>query len=888
MLKYRMMKMIDKHTALKRLSALVFAAMLLLGMAAAAETDPLKPADVTSNGVTLSKQAERIAPDEWEVTVSANVNQIDVEPPKLEVVFVLDISGTMLFCTDEEKHNSREVHANYICGEHIHSLDCFTETCTNPAHFNGVVHVQEPGATECRFINSAWKYPGCGSEHVHTKNCCTCGTDACMIHPIEAKSCTVNEEALPNRFEGAVEAIDQLSGKLTNATEKYVVFSNKDSARVVGSIEELRNIQPGGYTYMMEGVDLGCTQFIDGESEKILVILTDGAASDFKYSSVRFEDFVNNKGVVFTIGFNHKDEKLAAMAKNGGKYYQASNLGALTDAFDDIAYKITAMVVDPMGPKVDFDIKGYKPVSGNLTAFGDTLFWTPEEDQELRGKVVEYSYKVKLNENADLTEGTHKGIPLNNPTTFRYSITSKDGTHEYALNFPIPEATYARSSVMVQWQNENGEDIQAPTDVETIFSDYTWTEEDGLHELYEPAFETDYVTITEEIPLADGSRYQYVDTTYTADGTALSGVEDVDASQPVAYVITHNYRLVQPVELVIEGTKYIDGATFDRVSDDKGNRGALTYTFELKSMGNGKNPLPEGANGGKLTLEITPQSGNSAAISFGTIRFTESGTYEYQIIETPFSKNTHRVHCDETVYTLVVTVDENRQVTTKLTAKLGETTSDAQSIVFRNVYPTTGALKITKKVVDPTNQKAGFTFHITTDNATFRDDMKNWAAKHSGTFDEAAGALVVQTGELTPVSGAAEKTITLSDFPTGNYTVTEIGADDYTVTYQVNGGTASGQAAAVTVYEDEETAVTVTNTYVPKVTEAAVRKVWAGNQQAIPESLTVELLKNDKSSGMTIMLFEDNDWSGAYGSLKVVEENGDPIVYSWREVNAPA
>ena len=63
MLKYTMMKMTDKHAALKRISALVFAAMLLLGMAAAEETDPLKPDDVTSadKSITLHKQAERIA-----------------------------------------------------------------------------------------------------------------------------------------------------------------------------------------------------------------------------------------------------------------------------------------------------------------------------------------------------------------------------------------------------------------------------------------------------------------------------------------------------------------------------------------------------------------------------------------------------------------------------------------------------------------------------------------------------------------------------------------------------------------------------------------------------------------------------------------------------------
>ena len=79
----------------KRIFVLVMALMLCTGVFAvssAAEADPLKPADVTSSdgNITLHKQAERIGPDEWEVTVSATVNQTPVEPPELEVVFVLD------------------------------------------------------------------------------------------------------------------------------------------------------------------------------------------------------------------------------------------------------------------------------------------------------------------------------------------------------------------------------------------------------------------------------------------------------------------------------------------------------------------------------------------------------------------------------------------------------------------------------------------------------------------------------------------------------------------------------------------------------------------------------------------------------------------------------
>lgn len=85
--------------------------------------DPLKPPDVTSDdgNIVLHKQAERIGPDEWEVTVSATVNTEPVKAPPLEVVFVLDVSSTMNACAVMEQHNS------YFNGggfTHIHTPAC--------------------------------------------------------------------------------------------------------------------------------------------------------------------------------------------------------------------------------------------------------------------------------------------------------------------------------------------------------------------------------------------------------------------------------------------------------------------------------------------------------------------------------------------------------------------------------------------------------------------------------------------------------------------------------------------------------------------------------------------------------------------------------------------
>ena len=90
----------------KRIYACILCTVLLMGnimLPVHAESDPLKPADtVHENGnIVLHKQATRIAADEWEIDVQPQINDTPVEPPKLEVVFVLDASSTMNRCTDD-------------------------------------------------------------------------------------------------------------------------------------------------------------------------------------------------------------------------------------------------------------------------------------------------------------------------------------------------------------------------------------------------------------------------------------------------------------------------------------------------------------------------------------------------------------------------------------------------------------------------------------------------------------------------------------------------------------------------------------------------------------------------------------------------------------------
>jgi len=99
---------------------------LLLSFAAIPAVAEITQADLTltpepltyeDGNIGLSKQAERIGPDEWRVNVQATVKETPVEIPQIEVTFVLDTSNSMLGCADEKLHAMRN-------GFHYHDTTC--------------------------------------------------------------------------------------------------------------------------------------------------------------------------------------------------------------------------------------------------------------------------------------------------------------------------------------------------------------------------------------------------------------------------------------------------------------------------------------------------------------------------------------------------------------------------------------------------------------------------------------------------------------------------------------------------------------------------------------------------------------------------------------------
>ena len=115
--------------------------------AADGAADPLKPDDLSYDheNIILHKQAKRIGPDKWRVNVRATIKDEPIVKQGMEVVFVLDVSGSMSWCTDEEEHElGSHTHNNrcysITCGknEHSHSSGCYEIICGMNEHVHSV------------------------------------------------------------------------------------------------------------------------------------------------------------------------------------------------------------------------------------------------------------------------------------------------------------------------------------------------------------------------------------------------------------------------------------------------------------------------------------------------------------------------------------------------------------------------------------------------------------------------------------------------------------------------------------------------------------------------------------------------------------------------------
>lgn len=136
----------------------------------------------------------------------------------------------------------------------------------------------------------------------------------------------------------------------------------------------------------------------------------------------------------------------------------------------------------------------------------------------------------------------------------------------------------------------------------------------------------------------------------------------------------------------IEGMKNLTGRDFK-------DGDSFTFTVTPKDGA----PAPKDKDGEAISeVTITPDSGASAKIDFGTVNFNQAGQYTYELKEKQPDGEKKGIEYDTTTYTLTLTAKANSprdgKLTIEQTLKAGD--QAANEIVWNNQYMSTGSLHL--------------------------------------------------------------------------------------------------------------------------------------------------------------------------------------------------
>lgn len=177
--------------------------------------------------------------------------------------------------------------------------------------------------------------------------------------------------------------------------------------------------------------------------------------------------------------------------------------------------------------------------------------------------------------------------------------------------------------------------------------------------------------------LADGWNYEVTETNrdgFTQEGTGLTGTIAAGGTTNAKVVNTYSASGKLEGAKALRGEKVLTGRSWN--STDK-------FTFLLEAPeGSVGVPMPEGAIGGRATVEVTQPEDSPAdtpvSFNFGDITYTKPGVYTYEIRESAESSTLNPgVRASEALYEVTVTVaDEGHTGHLKVASEMKKLISD--------------------------------------------------------------------------------------------------------------------------------------------------------------------------------------------------------------------
>ena len=417
--------------------------LLPLNVLAAGEAEA-EPADkltqeVSDENFSMTKSATSNADGSYTITLSVTPKQVPETKP-LELVVLLDLSGSMAWCTRSDGHEHKDScwkECNYsdhwykddhfpYNRHHIDGTDCTPDSWGYYWYLTCGYHTHE-GGTFCAPVQD-------GSEA--SRISIATNAISSMISTLQEKG--INFKLSVVKF--ASKSKQQWDNNGYNGA--YTVISKMSiNAENIGSVSNtLNSLTPGGGTYMVPGLEVAEGEFSnDSTSQKVLVMLADGDYNDedayegssiLDWRKVDADERINNaandiKGnndvTVYTIGFTTDVAILKSIATDPSHYSTAGSSTALNGIMQQIAADIkTATVTDDMGTDVSLVAGSAQAAngSGSVTTSGNGLTWTLGKLEKEVTQSITYDVTI-----SDLKPGKHP-YNLNGGAT----LTSGDET----------------------------------------------------------------------------------------------------------------------------------------------------------------------------------------------------------------------------------------------------------------------------------------------------------------------------------------------------------------------------------------------------------------------------------------------------------------------------
>ena len=327
--------------------------------------------------------------NDYTITLSAKAKE-KVETKKTHVVFLLDASGSMNFCTN---NTIREVPWQPVLKDHAH------------------------------YYYETWK-----GKYV--------------------SGCTEIDKnpTLKSRWKIATESIKSMTDELgsDNISYDYTWFNEQNSqGDGSGSENPYSNVTPEGGTFLTEGVKHALKKFEsdDSDTDKVMVIVADGETSNNNYPTKELKSFksATNNGKVYTVGFTFSSEGFKSLANGSDYNFNATDEDSLKVALNQISQKIKTGITDPLGNNVELvggiTVEGSEAVA-NYDSAKNEITWNDPNGLDENG--VSLTYHVKVKDTSDAGS-----VDLNGDAVLSYTA----GSENHTVEFPKPSITGAKLTV---------------------------------------------------------------------------------------------------------------------------------------------------------------------------------------------------------------------------------------------------------------------------------------------------------------------------------------------------------------------------------------------------------------------------------------------------------